>query len=97
MIESLECAEVFGKASIDIDSEISVVIEDDLITVRGENIIGWSEVPIKAHYKGDKIEFKIHPEQFRDILTRTRRISIDDNHTKLFFTADNFSHLLGLV
>jgi len=97
MIESLECAEVFGKAQIDIDSEISVTIEDDLITVRGENTIGWSEVPIKAHYKGDKIEFKIHPEQFRDILTRTRRISIDDNHSKLFFTADNFSHLLGLV
>lgn len=97
LIESLERAEVFGKSTIDIDSEISVKIEDKQITVKGQNDIGWSEEQLKMAYSGDPIEFKIHPDQFRDILTRTRKVSIDGSHSKIFFESDGFSHLLALI
>jgi len=97
LMESLDRAEVFGKADMDIDSEIAVKIEDKKITVKGQNEIGWSEEALKMSYSGDKIEFKIHPEQFRDILNRTRKVSIDQGQSRIFFEADGFSHLLSLV
>lgn len=97
LMESLERAEVFGKSTIDIDSEISVYIEKKKIMVKGQNDIGWSEESLKMAYSGDPIEFKIHPDQFRDILTRTRKVSIDGEHSKIFFEADGFSHLLALI
>ena len=96
LLESLERAEVFGKADIDIDSEIAVKIEDKKITVRGQNDIGWSEESMKISYSGNHIEFKIHPEQFRDVLTRTRVVHIDKDCSRLFFEANGFSHLLAL-
>jgi len=96
-IETLEIAEVFGKADIDIDSEISIKIEDNRMMVKSANDIGRSEIPLKISYSGNPIEFKIHPEQFRDVLTRTRVVHIDKDCSRIFFEADGFSHLLALT
>lgn len=90
--ETLERAGVFSATKFNADDSIRVTISDGVLVVRGEGTAGWFEETTRIRYKGDDVEFDVHPEALQAILKHTNEVSISKNILK--FECADFTHLI---
>lgn len=89
-------SEIMDRADVLSDGErVSIILEEDFITVCTENQAGWFEESIEAKYKGKDAEFEIQPEFIKSILKHKGKAKI--NEKVLMFESDLFKHVVQLL
>lgn len=92
--ESLERAEVFAKRQNYLDAEVSILIKENRIKVKGQSESGWFEEEINMKYSGDPIEFRITPFFLKDMLNQTSTAIISES--KIKFTGEDWQYVAVL-
>jgi DNA polymerase III sliding clamp (beta) subunit (PCNA family) len=88
--------EIMDRADVMSDGmRVSIILEEDFLTVCTENESGWFEESIEAKYKGADVEFEIQPIFIKEILKYKGTAFI--NEKTLCFESDNFKHVVQLL
>jgi DNA polymerase III sliding clamp (beta) subunit (PCNA family) len=88
--------EIMDRADVMSDGErVSIILEEDFITVCTENQAGWFEESIETKYKGADVEFEIQPTFLKAILKHKGTATIGEK--VLCFSSDNFKHVVQLL
>jgi DNA polymerase III sliding clamp (beta) subunit (PCNA family) len=89
-------SEIMDRANILSDGErISIILEEDFLTVTTENQAGWFEESIETKYKGEDTEFEIQPDFMKALLQYKGVATIGDK--MLMFKSSAFTHCVMLL
>jgi len=89
-------SEVLGRADVMSDGKkVTVILENDLMTISTENQSGWFEESIEIKYKGKDCEFEILPLFLKSIVKHKGKVVLSEQ--VLMFDNDNFKHIVKLL
>jgi hypothetical protein len=89
----LRAESLVDPASAVTEKLIDFKIEKKSITCRGEGPAGWVEEKAKIDYDGNKLEFKVNPLFFSQILDENQEVMIGER--ALLFKGKNFTHAIS--
>jgi DNA polymerase III sliding clamp (beta) subunit (PCNA family) len=94
IIDSIESAEVFGKATYELASRVDFTFKKGALIIESSGDFGWYKETIRTDYDGDDMEFGITPSLFKYILQQKQTFV----HTgrALLFSTDNWKYLTML-
>lgn len=88
----LDRAEVFSKAEFTQDERVSVLLQPKRLTVKSQGISGWFEESSPLKYRGEEIEFQVHPGFFKDVIKILDEVTIAEGRIKL--NGEGFEHVV---
>lgn len=92
--EALDRAQIFSKRDEFLDEEVSVIIKDKKITVEGKSPSGWIKESVNLRYSGDPIMISIHPEFFKEMLSKIQTCTIGKSSIK--FQGEKWEHVIWM-
>jgi DNA polymerase III sliding clamp (beta) subunit (PCNA family) len=92
---SLDKAQILTSTEFEQDMFVTLKIEPNHITCRGEGVVGWVEERVKIDYEGPDFEIKINPLFLEQVLNHTTKTVIGDR--SILFQGDNFEHVISLT
>jgi DNA polymerase III sliding clamp (beta) subunit (PCNA family) len=93
--QMIEMVSVLAVGDFDLEKEITVKIESNQLSCKGQNARGWITNTGKIEYDGEPIEFIINPLFLMKILDHTASMFLGDG--KILFTDQHFKHIISLV
>jgi hypothetical protein len=81
-------------ADFDLDKFVSLIVENSILTCRGEGSDGWIEENTEIEYSGEKLDIKVHPALLSEILKYNKNVIVGEN--RLLFKNERFQHTLCL-
>ena len=94
MQEALFRAQIFSQTGLEREEEVVIHLEKGRVIVRAKDKLGWFEETMRARYKGNTIEFSVHPVFLADVLTTTRKCILGENRIK--FSGEYWEHVVAL-
>lgn len=91
--EMIEAACILSEGDTEQDKEIDIQIKDNIISIKGENKIGWVESQTSVKFDNNA-KFCINPFFLLKILNKTNIMHLADN--KVMFKSVNFKHVIAL-
>ena len=76
------------------EKQIKIIISNGKVTCRGEGDVGFFEESIRTRYKGDPIEFTIHPDFLAEVLPHLQTAVIGES--KILFSGESFDHVISI-
>ena len=97
MTKAIERAEIFSETEFGQDGQVTVTILERKLILEGKNVYGKYRERLPLKYKGDTIQFVIHPSLLKELLALHSEIIIgaaNKNGTgRLKIQGDNFEHV----
>lgn len=84
--DMLSRAEVMDTPSLSIggwDSQVTITLKDNTLRVASRKEEGWFRELKKIKYEGPEMTFSIHPTFLKDLISRTRDVTISDRQIKV--------------
>lgn len=96
LIDVISRADILAQPTIkeQYDKQIKIIISNGKVTCQGEGDVGFFEETIRTRYKGDLIEFTIHPDFLAEILPHLQTAVIGEN--KILFSGESFDHVISI-
>jgi len=94
---AVDMISVIVKEDFDYQRRVTVEVSGDEITIRGEGEagFGYQSIPFD-NTKNINVKFKINPDFFRAILSKTTKVKIGTSENKVMFRQKAFEHLIGV-
>jgi len=93
--EALGMAGIFSNSVGKGDERVKIVLEDGLMTVKGEGDAGWFEESSRVRYKGDETHFEITPMFLEAVLDLNDEAVVGSDRLK--FEGKSFVHVVSLL
>ncbi len=90
----LERVMVFAQREFFLSEDVFITIENKKIKLHAKSDTGWIEEEANIRYDGEKIEFIISPQLFRDVLKETNELIMGSNSVK--FIAEDWEYVILL-
>jgi len=93
----LSRAEVMDTPSLSIggwDSQVTISLEDNVLTVASRKEEGWFRERQKVKYNGPAMTFSIHPAFLKELVDRTSTVTISDRQIKVEVNDTHFTAAL---
>jgi len=94
MDEILEEVEVFSKSEFEQDESVTVMVEENKLTVEAEGDTGWARHSKRIKYSGKIIKFQVHPSFLLQASTLMDTMIVGKE--KLRINGENFIHVACL-
>jgi DNA polymerase III sliding clamp (beta) subunit (PCNA family) len=94
MTDVLDRAAVFAQQETK-DENVTIVLDEGKMTIKGKNPFGWFEEAINMPYEGDGFEFAINPAFLKTIAGQIRKCVVGKRCLK--FTGPTWEHVVALT
>ena len=97
IIESIEKAEIFSQTDLSDDTLIQIIINDNILTIKSENNLGWFEEKMKIK-SNINTTFYTNPKFLINILKTMKKciITHEEDKERIKFTGDNWEHIIAI-